>query len=243
MIQWYPGHMHKASKEFKKILPHVDLVIEVLDARLPFSSQNPMLSKLRGIKPGISILNKSDLADEQRLAIWQVTLEQDKTRKTLTCNLQNNVITGVKELCQQLVPKQQNRSSMVYAMIAGIPNAGKSTIINRLAGRTIAKTGNEAALTRLQQRIEISPNLTLIDTPGVLWPNIENSASGYGRAAAGAIRDTALDLQAVAYFIAEFFIKHYPEALLRRYQLETVPVDETELLQAIARQRGCIVSG
>ncbi|MCP3687608.1 MAG: ribosome biogenesis GTPase YlqF, partial [Gammaproteobacteria bacterium] len=222
---------------------HVDLVIEVLDARLPFSSQNPMLSKLRGIKPGISILNKSDLADAQRLDIWQVTLEQDKTRKTLICNLQNNVIAGVKELCQQLVPKQQNRSSMVYAMIAGIPNAGKSTIINRLAGRTIAKTGNEAALTRLQQRIEISPNLTLIDTPGVLWPNIENPASGYRLAATGAIRDTALDLQDVAYFIAEFFIKHYPEALLRRYQLETVPLDETELLQAIARQRGCIVSG
>ncbi len=243
MIQWYPGHMHKASKEFKKILPQVDLVIEVLDARLPFSSQNPMLAKLRGSKPGINILNKSDLADEQQLAIWQAKLKEDKTRKTLTTNLQNNAIIGLNEICRQLVPKLPNRSSMIYAMIAGIPNAGKSTLINRLAGRTIAKTGNEAALTRLQQRIEIAPDLTLIDTPGVLWPNIENPASGYRLAATGAIRDTALDLQDVAYFIAEFFIRHYPQALQQRYQLEVVPSDETELLEAIARLRGCIVSG
>ncbi|MCP4486677.1 MAG: ribosome biogenesis GTPase YlqF [Gammaproteobacteria bacterium] len=243
MIQWYPGHMHKASKEFKKILPQVDLVIEVLDARLPFSSQNPMLAKLRGNKPGIYILNKSDLADDQRLATWQVKLEQDETRKTLTSNLHSTSTSGLNQLCRQLIPKQPNRSSMIYAMIAGIPNVGKSTLINRLASRAIAKTGNEAALTRFQQRIQISPDLTLIDTPGVLWPNIENPASGYRLAATGAIRDTALDIQDVAYFIAEFFLRHYPQALQQRYQLEVVPSDETELLQAIARLRGCIVSG
>ncbi len=243
MIQWYPGHMHKASKEFKKILPQVDLVIEVLDARLPFSSQNPMLAKLRGDKPSINILNKSDLSDEPRLAIWQAKLEENKALKTLTTNLQNNSIAGLNELCRQLIPKRLNRGSMIYAMIAGIPNVGKSTLINRLAGRMIAKTGNEAALTRLQQRIEISPDLTLIDTPGVLWPNIENEASGYRLAATGAIRDTALDLQEVAYFIAEFFIKHYPQAIQQRYQLDILPLNETELLEAIARLRGCIISG
>jgi len=132
---------------------------------------------------------------------------------------------------------------MVYAMIAGIPNVGKSTLINRLAGRKIAKTGNEAALTRMQQRIEISAELTLIDTPGMLWPNIENEASGYRLAATGAIRDTAFELQDVASFIAEFLIEAYPERLIQRYDIETLPSAEIELLELIARQRGCLVSG
>ncbi|MBT8433097.1 MAG: 50S ribosome-binding GTPase, partial [Gammaproteobacteria bacterium] len=146
-------------------------------------------------------------------------------------------------LCRSLVPKRNNRSSMIYAMIAGIPNVGKSTLINKLAGRSVAKTGNEAALTRMQQRIEISSDLTLIDTPGMLWGNIENEASGYRLAATGAIRDTALELQEVASFIAEFLIEVYPESLVRRYDIEPLPRTEIDLLEAIARKRGCIVSG
>jgi ribosome biogenesis GTPase A len=132
---------------------------------------------------------------------------------------------------------------MIYAMIAGIPNVGKSTLINRLAGRSIAKTGNEAALTRMQQRIEISPELTLIDTPGMLWPKIENEPSGYRLAATGAIRDTALELQDVASFIAEFFLAAYPERLIQRYHIDDLPASEIELLELIARKRGCLVSG
>lgn len=243
MIQWYPGHMHKASKEFKKILPQVGLVVEVLDARLPYSSENPMLAKLRKGKPCIKVLNKSDLADQDRLRVWQNRLEEDSQVKTLTCSLQDNVIAGLMDLARSLIPRRNNRSSMIYAMIAGIPNVGKSTLINRIAGRSIAKTGNEAAMTRMQQRIEISSELTLIDTPGMLWPNIENENSGYRLAATGAIRDTALDLQDIACFIAEYFLNDYPQQIQQRYSLENLPQTEIELLELIARRRGCIVSG
>ena len=243
MIQWYPGHMHKANKEFKKILPKVDLVIEVIDARLPFSSENPLLKQQRRGKPCIKILNKSDLADPVRLREWQSLLEQDALIKTLTCSLEDNVIGRLSGLCRQLIPARNNRSSLIVAMIAGIPNVGKSTLINRLAGRNIAKTGNEAALTRMQQRIDISSDLALIDTPGVLWPNIENQNSGYRLAATGAIRDTALDLQDVACFIAEFFLQEYPTLIQQRYNLDSLPQSEVELLEVIARKRGCLVSG
>ena len=243
MIQWYPGHMHKASKEFRKILPQVDLVIEVLDARLPGSSENPMLAQLRRGKPCIKLLNKSDLSDQDRLVPWITSLESQNQVRTLVCSINDNAIGGLPELCRSLVPRRDNRSTMIYAMIAGIPNVGKSTLINRLAGRKIAKTGNEAALTRMQQRIEISPELTLIDMPGMLWPNIENEASGYRLAATGAIRDTALELQDVASFIAEFMLKTYPDRIIQRYDIEPLPRTEIELLEAIARQRGCIVSG
>ena len=243
MIQWYPGHMHKASKAFKEILPQVDIVIEMLDARLPGSSENPMLAQLRRDKPCIKLLNKSDLSDRERLGAWIAELERHNQVKTLVCSNADNVHASLPDLCRSLVPKRENRSSMIYAMIAGIPNVGKSNLINRLAGRSIAKTGNEAAMTRLQQRIEISPELTLIDTPGMLWPKIENEASGYRLAATGAIRDTALELQDVASFIAEFFLETYPERLIQRYHIDPLPATEIDLLERIARQRGCLVSG
>lgn len=243
MIQWYPGHMHKANKEFKKILPQVDIVIEVLDARIPFSSQNPMLASIRKHKPTIKILNKSDLSDERLLSLWQSELEKDDTVKTLTCNNLGSAYDKIRGLCRALIPERNNRSSMAYAMIAGIPNVGKSTIINALAGRAIAKTGNEAAVTKMQQRIEISPHLTLIDTPGVLWPNIENKNSGYRLAATGAIKDTAIDLQDIGCFVAEFMLETYPSNIQSRYALDKLPKSEIELLEVIARKRGCIVSG
>ena len=242
MIQWYPGHMHKATLAFKHILPQVNLLIEVIDARLPFSSQNPMLARLRKNKPCIKILNKADLADDECLQLWQNHLQQDTGVKTLTCSLWNDAINRLPGLCRALMPTRLNRSAMIVAMIAGIPNVGKSSLINRLAGRYIAKTGNEAALTRLQQRIEISDQLTLIDTPDVLWPNIEIENSGYRLAATGAIRDTAFNLQDVACFIAEFFLNHYPDLIQQRYSLEHVPDSEIDLLEAIARRRGCLVS-
>jgi ribosome biogenesis GTPase A len=202
-----------------------------------------MLAQLRRGKPCIKLLNKSDLSDPARLAPWIASLESQNQVKTLVCSINDNAIGGLPALCRSLVPRRDNRSTMIYAMIAGIPNVGKSTLINRLAERKIAKTGNEAALTRMQQRIEISPELTLIDTPGMLWPNIENEPSGYRLAATGAIRDTALELQDVASFIAEFMLKTYPERIIQRYDIEPLPGTEIELLEAIARQRGCIVSG
>ena len=243
MIQWFPGHMHKARKEFSKILPQVDLVIEVLDARLPGSSQNPMIERLRRNKPSIKLLNKSDLADPEILDLWQDHLEQQPEVRTLRCSLEDQRINELPGICRSLVPKRDNRSTQIVAMIAGIPNVGKSTLINRLAGRSVAKTGGEAALTRLQQRIEISSDLMLIDTPGMLWPKISNPASGYRLAATGAIRDTALDLQDVASFIAEFMSQNYPQRLIQRYDVNPLPQSDIEVMEAIARKRGCIVSG
>ncbi len=234
--------MFKASKEFKKILPQVDLVIEILDARLPGSSQNPLLAKLRRDKPCIKLLNKSDLADRGRLDTWTEQLESEQRVKAIVCSSADDNIHSLPALCRELVPRRSNRSAMIYAMIAGIPNVGKSTLINRLAGRKVARTGNEAALTRMQQRIEISADLTLIDTPGMLWQNIENENSGFRLAASGAIRDTAFDIQDVAVFVAEFLLQDYPERVLRRYDIDT-SASAIELLETIARKRGCIVSG
>jgi len=243
MIQWYPGHMHKAKKEFQKILPQADIVIEVLDARIPFSSQNPLLAQLRKDKPSIKLLNKSDLADKAVLSKWQAQLERDSSVKTLVCHHGDILTRKLPLLCRSMIPQRNNRSSMIYALIAGIPNVGKSTLINKLAGRNVAKTGNEAALTRMQQRIEIGTDLMLIDTPGMLWPKIENENSGYRLAATGAIRDTAINLQEVASFVAEFLLAHYSSRVEQRYALETLPASEIELLDAIAHKRGCIVSG
>ncbi|MHC4221332.1 MAG: ribosome biogenesis GTPase YlqF [Planctomycetota bacterium] len=243
MIQWYPGHMHKAKKEFQKILPQADLVIEVLDARIPFSSQNPLLAQLRKDKPCIKLLNKSDLADKAVVSTWQARLERDSSVKTLVCHHGDVLTRKLPLLCRSMIPQRDNRSSMIYALIAGVPNVGKSTLINKLAGRNVAKTGNEAALTRMQQRIEINPDLMLIDTPGMLWPKIENENSGYRLAATGAIRDTAIDLQEVASFVAEFLLADYPGIVQHRYALQTLPDSDIALLEAIAKKRGCIVSG
>ena len=243
MIQWYPGHMHKAKKEFQKILPQADLVIEVLDARIPFSSQNPLLAQLRKDKPCIKLLNKSDLADKAVVSKWQTQLERDSSVKTMVCNHGDVLMRKLPNLCRSMIPARDNRSSMIYALISGIPNVGKSTLINKLAGRSVAKTGNEAALTRMQQRIEINTDLMLIDTPGMLWPKIENENSGYRLAATGAIRDTAINLQEVASFVAEFLLAHYPVITRQRYALQTLPDSDIALLEAIAKKRGCIVSG
>ena len=243
MIQWYPGHMHRAKKEFQKILPQIDLVIEVLDARIPFSSQNPLLTQLRKGKPCIKLLNKSDLADKAVVSRWEDLIEQDSSARSLVCNRADVLTHKLPQLCRSLIPARANRSKMIYALIAGIPNVGKSTLINKLAARNIAKTGNEAALTRMQQRIEISPELMLIDTPGMLWPKIENENSGFRLAATGAIRDTAIDLQEVASFTADFLLAHYPTIVQQRYKIETLPQSGIELLDEIAKKRGCIVTG
>ncbi len=243
MIQWYPGHMHKAKKEYLKILPQIDLVIEVLDARIPFSSQNPLLTQLRKDKPCIKLLNKSDLADNTMVSIWQDQLERDSSVKTLVCHRGDVLTRKLPELCRSMIPTCDNRSTMIYALITGIPNVGKSTLINKLAGRHVTKTGNEAALTRLQQRVEITNDFMLIDTPGMLWPKIENENSGYRLAATGAIRDTAIDLQEVASFIADFLLASYPEMAQHRYALDILPDSGVEFLDAIAKKRGCIGAG
>ena len=243
-IQWNPGHMHKASKEISKTLSQVDLVIEVLDARIPFSSNNPMLEKLRRNKPCLKLLNKSDLADPLITKDWQQFLETRHGVKTLaTSSSQPETINQIPRLIQTLLPARHGKGRVLRAMITGIPNAGKSTLINKLAGKMISKTGNEPAVSKSQQQIKISNNIILHDTPGLLWPKIENPNSGYRLAVTGAIKDTATDNEDMALFAAEYLLVYYPGLLTARYQVANLPNTAEELLENIGRQRGCLRAG
>lgn len=243
-INWYPGHMHKAGKELKQLLPKIDLVIEVVDARIPFSSQNPMLENLRGNKPCIKILNKSDLADPATTALWQSYLEQDSAIKTLALDTDKSDKSPLLlNLCRELVPDKRDSLHPINCLIMGIPNVGKSTLINCLAGRIIAKTGNEPAVTKSQQRINLHNGVVLFDTPGMLWPKIEHIDSGYRLAITGAIKDTALEYTDIAFYAAKFLLDNYAEFLLARYKLDVLPQSELELLETLGHQRGCLRSG
>lgn len=243
-IQWFPGHMHKAGLEIKKRLPEINLVIEVLDARIPFSSANPMLSKLRGDKPCIKLLNKSDLADPVLTQIWQSYLEQEQGVKTLAISAQQNDCRPMLlQLVTQMLPEKAKSVQKIQAMIMGIPNVGKSTLINTLAGRFIAKTGNEPAITKMQQRIKIDDVMVLHDTPGVLWGNLENPGTGYRLAITGAIKETAFENEDIALYAAAYLMQQYPDVLQARFNLQQLPANETALLAEIAIKRGCLRSG
>jgi ribosome biogenesis GTPase A len=243
-IQWYPGHMHKAGREIKETLVQVDVVIEILDARIPFSSQNPMLARLRGDKPCIKVLNKSDLADPDITQRWQIYLEQQKDVKTLALSMdQSDKIKQLTDLCRKLAPADKSEGKLINALIMGIPNVGKSTLINVLAGRAIAKTGDEPAVTKHQQRIAIGDNVVLLDTPGMLWPNLENKNTGYRLAATGAIKDTAISHDDIAFFLLEYLLEKYPDTLKTRFQLDTLPATAQELIAIIGKQRGCLRAG
>ncbi|MBL4816691.1 MAG: ribosome biogenesis GTPase YlqF, partial [Shewanella sp.] len=206
-IQWYPGHMHKARKEIEEVMPQVDLVIEVLDARIPYSSENPVISTLRGDKPCIKLLNKSDLADPEVTQRWIEYLEREQGVKAMAITtLQAAQVKKIPDLCRKFVPNRDKLEKDIRTMIMGIPNVGKSTIINTLAGRMIAKTGNEPAVTKVQQRINLRNGIVLSDTPGILWPKVDNEKSSYRLAITGAIKDTAMEYEDVAMFAAEYFL-------------------------------------
>ena len=243
-IQWFPGHMHKASNEIREKLPEMDMLIEVLDARIPGSSENPMIASIRKDKPCIKVFNKSDLADPKLTQQWQDYYERDKGIKTLCVNRdQPDKIKQISSLCRKMIPISEARDKEIQAMIVGIPNVGKSTIINTLTGRSVAKTGNEAAVTRQQQRIKINDDVVLFDTPGLLWGNINNEHSGYRLAITGAIKDTAFDSDDAAFYLAETLIKYYPELIIARYELDDVPQSEIEFIETIGRQRGSLRAG
>ncbi|MGS0675265.1 ribosome biogenesis GTPase YlqF [Shewanella sp. 0m-4] len=243
-IQWYPGHMHKARKEIEEVMPQVDLVIEVLDARIPYSSENPMVQTLRGDKPCIKLLNKSDLADPETTQAWIEYLEQEQgVRAMAITTLQAGQVKKIPDLCRKFVPGRDKIEKDIRTMIMGIPNVGKSTIINTLAGRMIAKTGNEPAVTKTQQRINLRNGIVLSDTPGILWPKVDNEKSSYRLAVTGAIKDTAMEYEDVAMFAAEYFLTAYPEAIAERYKIKQMPDTDIELLEAIGRNRGALRPG
>jgi len=243
-INWFPGHMHKAQKEIKEILPQIDVVIEVCDARLPFSSENPMITEIRGDKPLIKILNKSDLADAAKTKVWLEYLESQHNVKAIALTTDNpSVAKNIAHLIRKLVPNKDEAGKQINAVIMGIPNVGKSTLINTLVGKAKAKVGNEPAVTKGQQRIRLEEGLYLFDTPGMLWPKIANENSGYRLAVSGAVKDTAFDHDDIAYFAADYLLKAYPERVMERYKLAEQPEHEEDLIEAIGRKRGCVRSG
>ena len=243
-INWYPGHMHKASKEMRNIIPTVDLIIEILDARIPCSSENPMLADIRGNKPCIKVLSKSDLADPEITQQWQDYLEQEKGVKTIALTTEEpEKMHGLLNLCHKMLPERSKSDRNIHAMIMGIPNVGKSTLINNLEGRMLAKTGNEPAVTKNQQRIKLDQGITLLDTPGVLWPKLENKHGGYRLAITGAIKETAVSNDDIGMYAVGYFRKRYPELLKARYNLDELPEDEVMLLEMIGAKRGCLRAG
>lgn len=243
-INWFPGHMHKAQKEIKEILPQIDVVIEVCDARLPFSSENPMITEIRGSKPLIKILNKSDLADPVKTQEWIVYLEAQQDVKAIALTTETpSIAKTIPSLIRNLVPNKDEAGKQINAVIVGIPNVGKSTLLNTLVGKAKAKVGNEPAVTKGQQRIRLDEGLYLYDTPGMLWPKIVNENSGYRLAITSAVKDTAFEHDDIACFAAEYLLECYPDRLKARYKLDELPQQEVELLEEIGRVRGCMRSG
>jgi len=223
MLGWYPGHMHKARRQITEALPEIDVVLEVLDARLPYSSANPMLAELTEHKPVLKVLSRADLADPEQTERWVEHFNaQPDIRALAVTTTQSRELKRIPALCHELAGHVRADRD-VRVMVMGIPNVGKSTLINGLAGKKLAKTGNEPAVTKRQQKIRLEGRVALIDTPGVLWPKIEDQASAYRLAASGAIRDTAMEYSDVAIVAAAELAKRYPEALKARYKLKTLP--------------------
>lgn len=243
-INWFPGHMHKARKEIKKVMPQMDLIIEVLDARIPFSSENPLVPNLRGDTPLIKVLNKRDLADPDITAQWQAWLEKERGVRTITLtHNQRSEALDILRLAAEMTPGHDRQKSALRVMILGIPNVGKSTLINTLAGRPAAKTGNEPAVTRAQQAIKLPDNILLYDTPGFLWPKLSPEACGYRLAITGAIRSVVLDFEDVALFEADYLLQAYRDLVMQRYGLDETPVDGLALMDAIAGKRRFFARG
>jgi len=247
-VQWYPGHMNKARRIIKESMPDIDLVIEVMDARIPFSSENPMVAELRQHRPCIKILNKSDLADPAITKLWIEQLEKEQGVKAQALSvLDKSKTKNLPALCRKLLPNRGGAVKYIRIMIMGIPNVGKSTLINTLAGKTLAKVGDEPAVTKVvsssEQRIILGDDIALSDTPGILWPKIENGNSSYRLAITGAIKNTAIDYEDIALFAGDYLIDAYSEKLVARYKLKECPDSGFKLLEAIGRKRGCLRPG
>ena len=236
--------MNKARKKVKEIMPSVDMVIEVLDARLPFSSANPMIETLRGQKPYLKVLSKSDLADPNITEEWLSVLREQSNTDALAITTENSqVARTIPNRILAMFPERDTTKRPIKALILGIPNVGKSTLINTLAGRRVAPVGNEPAITKSQQKIKLSDQLALIDSPGMTWPGSKNEIVNYRLATSGAIRDTALEYDDVAMFAAEYMMERYPSNICKAYQIKELAASPLEILEQIAKRRGCMQRG
>ncbi len=243
-IQWFPGHMSKARRQVQENLKHVDFVTILADARLPLSSQNPMLTKIVGDKPKLMILNKADLADSNRTKEWRNYFEKQGI-KTLAVNSKEQatvklVTDAAKSLMADKLGKLRERGiqkETLRTMIIGIPNAGKSTLMNRLAGKKIAVVGNKPGVTKGQQWLKSNKDLEILDTPGILWPKFEDEVVGLKLALTGAIKDQLLPMDEVTIFGLNFFKKYYPERLVEHFKginLEEAP----EIIMVMTQKLG-----
>lgn len=246
-IQWFPGHMAKARREVAEKLKLVDIVLEIVDARLPISSRNPMLDSLIQQKPRLMLLNKSDLADSHETAKWHRYFEaQGIYCLSISANEGkgvNKITPKVKEILKEKIERQIARGIKprpIRAMCIGIPNVGKSTLLNRLAKRNMAKTGNTPGVTKGQQWLKTNKELELLDTPGILWPKFEDPEIGKRLALTGAIKDTLLHKDDLALYGIEFFKTYYPKQLAERYKLteEEEDLSSVDTLMLITKKRG-----
>jgi len=245
-IQWFPGHMTIARKKAAETLARIDVVIEVLDARCPEASSNPMIGVLRlhRQRPCLKLLNKADLADPEATRAWLDSYNRQKgvMAAAISCKKPGDA-ARVPALCQQLAPHRDGGVKPLRMMIMGVPNVGKSTLMNALLKRRLAKVGDEPAVTKSQQSFDLGARMTLTDTPGLMWPNIEHDADGMMLAASHAIGRNAVPEEEVAVFLANILLERYPARLATRYGFAAKGLDGPGVIEAVARRRGCIVKG
>ena len=244
-IQWFPGHMSKARRQVQENLKHVDFVTILVDARLPLSSQNPMLTKIVGDKPKLLILNKADLADSNRTKEWRSYFENQGI-KTLAINSKEQstvklVTDAAKSLMADKIQRLRERGiqkETLRTMIIGIPNAGQSTLMNRLAGKKIAVVGNKPGVTKGQQWLKSNKDLEILDTPGILWPKFEDELVGLKLALTGAIKDQLLPMDEVTIFGLNYFKTYYPERLEERFKGIDLEEEAPEIIMEMTRKLG-----
>ncbi|WP_331722048.1 ribosome biogenesis GTPase YlqF [Alkalithermobacter paradoxus] len=247
-INWFPGHMKKTRELLKENLKLVDLVVELLDSRIPYSSKNPEIDKIIEGKPKVVVLNKADLADPQNLKLWKDYYADHNIKAVAVNTLTGEGINALIEECKnatkekmEALVRKGRKERPIRIMIVGVPNVGKSSIINRLTGRKSAQTGDRPGVTKGKQWVRLKGNLELLDTPGILWPKFEDERVALNLAFTRAIKDEILDIETLALKFIEKLSKVAPEKLIERYKVE---IGETplETMENIGRKRGCIVS-
>ena len=249
-INWYPGHMKKTKESIQKSLAMVDIVFELLDARVPYSSENPMIDSIIGTKPKIVVLNKSDLASEEGNQLWKEHFKKQNIETIFIDSLNGKGLDKLFNLSYEETNEKREAYKLrgvtrrpTRAMILGIPNVGKSTLINALSGRRGAKVGNRPGITKTNQWIKTKGKLELLDTPGILWPKLEDKAVGINLAFTGAVKDTILDIETLALRLIERLMVIYPDLLEKRYNIEIGSNEALQVMELIGVKRGCIIRG